>query len=44
MSSLTLAAVALLMIPVMNAENKRVKREAENRKKRMRKYTQTEFI
>ena len=44
MSNLTLAAIALLLIPVMNAENKRAKHEAENRKKRMRKYTQTEFI
>lgn len=44
MSNLTLAVIALLMIPVMNAENKRAKHEQMNRKKRLRKYTQTEFI
>ena len=44
MSSLTIAAIALLMIPIMNAENKRAKRELESRKKCLRKYTQTEFI
>ena len=44
MSSLTLAAVSLLLIPVMKHEYNRMIREQNNRKKRIRKYTQTEFI
>lgn len=44
MSNLTIAAIALMFIPIMKKEYKRMVQEEENRKKRVRKYTQTEFI
>lgn len=44
MPNLTLVAIALLLIPVMKQEYNKMIREQESRKKRIRKYTQTEFI
>ena len=44
MSNLTIAAIALLFIPIMKHEYKRMIQEQVNYKTRYRKYTQTEFI
>ena len=44
MPNLTLAAIALMFIPIMKKEYMRMVQEEENRKKRVRKYTQTKFV
>lgn len=44
MSSLELTIIAIALVPIMKHEYNRMIREQNNRKKRLRKYTQTEFI
>ena len=44
MPNLTLAAIALLLIPTMKKEYKRMIQEQVHYKTKYRKYTQTEFI